>query len=235
MKKYLLPILLLAISFPLLPARAATKNPVSASVYTAWGDVWGVEFDGKNLWTGTPNGQLFKMDTKGNILAGYDIGASNTGLALAGKYIWYSTQKGLYKLDLKGNKILSDDFSDLPDFITGLAWDGRDLWAIDRGNQSLIKLNNKGKIAQTIPVPGGWALLDGLEWDGANFWMADAQTRTLIKFSKRGKVLATYQLPGANATDLAYDKGSFWIADIDDNVIRKINPRYLPKGLTTGR
>lgn len=194
------------------------------------GDIWGVEWDGSFLWVATPGGELYKITTEGEVITSVQIGLFNTGLTWDGSNLWYSSIDTVLKISAQGEVLGRFDFPQMQGaikWITGLAWDGSALWMIDREDQTINKLDSEGIIIETINIPGDWFLLDGLEYDGSHFWAIDAETNTLLKLSKAGIIVSSFYLPGTVSTDLAYAEGYFWIADIDDNVIRKIDPQYL--------
>lgn len=203
-------------------------NGILITLAAPGGDIWGVTWDGSNLWTGTPNGYLYRIDSLGNILNTLSVGTFNTGLAWDGANLWASYGNIVVRYNTDGIQQKLFEVPAALNWITGMAWDGSALWVIDRGAKKLYRINRtNGSIEETVSVAGNWLLLDGLDYHDSHFWATDAETDTLIKLTSGGVIVDTYNLPGATPVDIAFEGSYLWVADVDDNVLRKIDVSKL--------
>ncbi len=108
--------------------------------------------------------------------------------------------------------------------ITGLAWDGKHIWAADRRLRAIFCLQpSNGKTLWRFPAPDLWPV--GLAWDGEALWCADRSSRMLYRMDTRsGRVLKKRRVRAKTPFGLAWDGKSLWLADEGTRSILKINP-----------
>ncbi len=112
-------------------------------------------------------------------------------------------------------------------YCTGLTYDGKYLWTVDRRADSIYALNLNGKIIKSMPAPGYFCM--GMTYDGKYLWISDKDFITtnyeiysgkIYKINpKTGKILKILFTPGDSPMDLAWDGKYLWIADASDKKI----------------
>lgn len=95
---------------------------------------------------------------------------------------------------------------ELPQRISGIAYDGEKLW--------VVIYQGKGRYATLDPMT------HGLVWDGTRLWhMKDNRLSSID--SSTGELTATYILDQIKrASGLAWDGEALWIAEFDGNIWR---------------
>lgn len=137
-------------------------------------------------------------------------------------------------------------------YITGLCFDGKNLWSADRETDKLYCISpNTGQIIREIESPSYWPM--GLAWDGENLWNADIRGTTdiyedyngmIFKIDpKDGTVLKTLRAPSSSPRGLAWDGEYLWCVDnradkliqfstVDGTTIRSFkSPSKDPQGM----
>lgn len=72
--------------------------------------------------------------------------------------------------------------------IEGIAWDGKDLWALDGEDKKIHRINPiSGQLVQSLVL--NQKKLKGLAFDGKALWVADEEEKTLIKIDPKSAVI----------------------------------------------
>lgn len=148
-------------------------------------------YDGKYFWSAKEN-EIYKFDKNGEIVDSFIVPyepfsttEGRWGMAYDGKYIWCCGQGGkgtemseIIKLDKDGN-VLFVDYIFLK-YCTGLAWDGKNLWAASIDDKRIHKLNEYGQTITSIDVPEGYYPV-GLAYDGKYLWCAAVPEEVIFR------------------------------------------------------
>ncbi|MGD1048164.1 MAG: transglutaminase domain-containing protein [Candidatus Krumholzibacteriaceae bacterium] len=107
---------------------------------------------------------------------------------------------------------------------TGIAWDGRNLWAADRKTDMFYRLDPaKGTVLDSIPSPGHFPA--GLAWDGKLLWSTDPTDAKIYATDvSTGKTTVAIDAPASGPMGIAWEGTSLWICDNSDKTISKIDP-----------
>lgn len=108
--------------------------------------------------------------------------------------------------------------------VTGLAWDGRYLWAADHKTDSFYQMDSRtGTVVRRIPSPGHRPA--GLAWSGKHLWSLDVADKRLYKVDPRTRtVVHTVESPVAAPKALAWDGKWLWLSDRKSKTLRRIDP-----------
>jgi uncharacterized repeat protein (TIGR02543 family) len=101
---------------------------------------------------------------------------------------------------------------------TGLAWDGNNLWVIDK-IKKMFKLDTLGNILYRDSVP---FYSEGMAWDGTGFWVSDGSRQ--VKLDTNGNPIDTLNVYYWARSGITWDGSNFWISDYNFNVIHKHDP-----------
>ena len=117
-----------------------------------------------------------------------------------------------------------------------IGWDGSSLWALDNGNQQLVRIDpNTHKTAERLGLPGmGWSVAFGggkgwvSGWNDHSLYVVDVQTRKLadvVTDLDHGPAMLTY---GAGAVWVICVRGADGIGHLDriDPATDKLTGRY---------
>jgi len=118
-------------------------------------------------------------------------------------------------------------------FGTGLAFDGRAFWTVDRDSDKLYRVDPAdGKVLAEIQAPGYFCT--ALAWDGKSLWVADMDFTNTAAEAYSGKIyqldvntgrtLKVIMAPGADPQGLAWDGAYLWVADNETDEIYQISP-----------
>jgi streptogramin lyase len=106
--------------------------------------------------------------------------------------------------------------------ITGLAWDGQNLWLGDGGEAEgrALKLNPRsGVVLHKTTVPAG---VSGLAWAGDRLWVAEYEARVLARVDpESGQVDLKVAVKG-HPGDLAWDGERLWYVDAEWKLLSRI-------------
>ncbi len=116
---------------------------------------------------------------------------------------------------------------------TGLAFDGKVFWTVDRDTDKLYRVDPAdGKVLATLDAPGYFCT--ALAWDGRHLWVADMDFTNTATESYSGKIyqmdvqtghtLKVIMAPGADPQGLAWDGSYLWVADNETDEIYQISP-----------
>jgi hypothetical protein len=197
----------------------------------------GITWDGTDLWIVTNSGDLFKMNTNGDVLTTCrSPEVTPEGLTWDGEAFWvFSTNYSYiyrFSIDESGAKpeVRTLSFFKSPNEIIGgtndgLAWDGANLWYSDR--YSVHKLDIEGTVL------GGFASaheVAGLCWDGEYLWLA-YDDATLAQVDTEGKILHSFDLPVSPIDTLTWAEGYLWavVSDpfADESKIYALEPQTV--------
>lgn len=112
-------------------------------------ELGGLTWDGQNLWCGTVDGWSSRMNemdpNDGSTKRFFFTKGYPRALATDGTFIWNATDNGGMRLGIVYKYKLSDGLFvsqfDTPGFYpTGLAFDGQNLWCVDRETKTIYKL-----------------------------------------------------------------------------------------------
>jgi hypothetical protein len=138
----------------------------------------GITWDGTSLWLFTTNDFLiyqFQVDQEvTHVVSSFPAPTNFFGgditqdLAWDGKSLWYANQFKVYNLDTSGEVLKSFTF---PKNVTGLDWDGSNLWIAFNDfpeNATLNKVNTSGDILATYPST--IFQINSLAWSDGHLW-----------------------------------------------------------------
>jgi len=121
--------------------------------------------------------------------------------------------------------------------ITGLAWDGTYLWALEICNDKIYKVNitkatqdgymENGTVSSISVSAGG--MDGGLEWHNNYLWYGDDYVDKLYKIDESGNIIYYYSI--ADIGGLAFDGSYLWHScdEYSNYKIRKSNPEKYPE------
>lgn len=112
----------------------------------------------------------------------------------------------------------------------GLAWDGTNLWIVDRGT-NIKQFDTTGTQLSTIPFPVADAgRCQGLTWDGQYLWLSEWDQRRVWQLSRTdGTVIHSVPAPdrgdgfGDTLDGLAWDGTNLWGAGRASNKVYQFN------------
>jgi transglutaminase-like putative cysteine protease/outer membrane protein assembly factor BamB len=118
-------------------------------------------------------------------------------------------------------------------FVTGLTWDGKNIWLADRKTDQIYCINpSNGKVERSISAPAYWPT--GLAWDGQYLWCADIRGGIPLAENnvgkiycidpKDGKIIKTIPAPSNSPIGLAWDGQYLWCADNASDEIIQFSP-----------
>lgn len=107
--------------------------------------------------------------------------------------------------------------------VTGLTWDGKNLWAADHKTDALYRIDSRtGKVLARLPSPGYRPA--GLAWDGKNLWNVDPVENRIYRLDvRRGTVDLTVEAPVAESAALAWDGRHLWLASTRKGKLHRID------------
>jgi len=119
------------------------------------------------------------------------------------------------------------------DCATGLAYDGKNIWIVDRKSDKIYKIDpDDGKVIKSFPSPGYFST--GLAWDGKHLWVSDMDFTNSATESYSGKIyevcpesgrtLNVIMAPTSDPQGLAWDGKYLWVSDNIGDRIYKISP-----------
>ena len=130
-------------------AALSTMNAPATPAKARLPELGGLTWDGRHLWCGTVDGWSSRMNEMnagdGSTKRFFFTKGYPRALATDGTFIWNATDNDGKRLGLVYKYKLSDGLFvsqfDTPGFYpTGLAWDGQNLWCVDRETKTIYKL-----------------------------------------------------------------------------------------------
>lgn len=128
------------------------------------------------IWSVTQSGQeLQKLNPlTGALISNYSLGFEPAGLTSDGTYFYISVEDNtgpngtIFKLKKDGTIVSSITVALTDEYMSGLAWDGSNLWAVQEVPNALLKINpNTGAVLNNFTLihdPAGLCWYDGLVW-----------------------------------------------------------------------
>jgi len=116
---------------------------------------------------------------------------------------------------------------------TGLAFDGKAFWTVDRDSDKLYRIDPAdGRVLATFDAPGYFCT--ALAWDGKSLWVADMDFTNTSAEDYCGKIyqidpasgrtLKVIMAPGSDPQGLAWDGTALWVSDNGTKEIYQISP-----------
>jgi len=163
-----------------------------------------------------------------------NIGFGPGGLAWDGAYLWVGGGFGnarIYKYDVATCSIVSSFAAPSAgwlDAITGLAFDGTNLWCHPEETGLIYKLDpSDGTVLDSFEAPSygtGDPNGGGLAWDGSNLWHVHSEWNTLYKLDPtNGSVLDSFSVPSGYSSGLAFWDGKLVVANITTDELHVID------------
>ena len=107
--------------------------------------------------------------------------------------------------------------------VTGLVFDGKNLWVADHKTDRIYALDRTGRITKSFPSPG-WRPA-GLAFDGKYLWNLDEADQKLYQIDpKTGITIHRLDSPVVAARALAWDGSALWLSDGKTRTLRRIDP-----------
>lgn len=109
-------------------------------------------------------------------------------------------------------------------FSTGLTYDGKNLWLVDRQTDVIYKIDPKtGGQIETLPAPGFSPT--GLAWDGSHLWVIDDKELLLYRINpKTGEAVKVIEAYTRNPKDICWDGSLLWVVDDKLDLIMSLDP-----------
>lgn len=173
------------------------------------GLAWSVALDGKDVWTATVSGNIYKLDgSTGAILKELKApSAQPWGMAFDGTSLWITdfAEKRTYALDPEtGIETFSFNNPDQERGAKGLAWDGSALYLMGWTTGKIYKINTQGKVLKTITLSEGVG--GGIAWDGKAFWIPCGSG--ICWYSTAGKRIGAIYAASEGTWDLEWEKAA---------------------------
>lgn len=112
--------------------------------------------------------------------------------------------------------------------VTGLAWDGENLWSCDAENAMIYQHDNKLEVIAKIPSPMPKPV--GLAWAKKSLWVADGEKNVLWRLKRRGAewqktgpytLEAFAQNKNLNLSGFTLWHGAAWFVSEEDGLLIK--------------
>jgi len=104
---------------------------------------------------------------------------------------------------------------------SGIAWDGHDIWLIDRNGKKLYRVSLDGNILQkfniSIDKPLSLAANDDF------LWTSSVRKNKLYKLNKKGDVVSVFATPGHFPFGITWGDGALWHTDKNAGTIYKLS------------
>ncbi|MBI2645297.1 right-handed parallel beta-helix repeat-containing protein [Candidatus Uhrbacteria bacterium] len=181
---------------------------VVKKIGTGLGLTWSLAMDGKNVWTATVSGDVYKLDGEtGKILKQFKVTSPQPwGMTFDGQYLWITdfAEKRTYSMDPEtGKEIFSFLNPDQERGAKGLAWDGKYLYIMGWITSIVYKIDRQGNLIDQ------WKMKDidgggGLTYDGTYFWIPVGNR--IGKFDTNGKLVGVIYIASEGTWDLAWEK-----------------------------
>jgi outer membrane protein assembly factor BamB len=119
---------------------------------------------------------------------------------------------------------VSQEFSVAPKYATGLAWDGRYLWACDWWEAKAYKLDpSDGSVVASIELP--CPRPDDIAYADGSLFVCDATQPLVYKLDLATGIVGTsYAGPGSSPSALAWDGTYLWASDRSRNELYMLDP-----------
>ena len=170
---------------------------------------------GRVFVTGATNpGALYMIDpshTAGAAATVAEVGIIPLGIAFDGNRIWTSNFGGIPKVNTGASVSIITPGPTMPwkvttvnagfEQLSGILFDGTNIWVTDSSAGTLLKLDGDGAIVQTVPVGEG---PENPAFDGSNIWVPNSgdDSLTVVRASD-GAVLRTFSAANGNQNGLS--------------------------------
>ena len=191
-------------------------------------DIFGLTFDGRNLWVGGNDSQaIYEVDRLGNIISSFDTAAiadSFTGLVYIDGSLWAidATNSYLIHFSLTGVVRQTIDLSGFQGTLYGLDFDGKYFWLCDVTNQAIYQLDTNGVLIKTITTT--YTDSKGVSFYRKNLLVSDETKRCLEIYDRLGNVIGAFDFDPIDSAPRAmtFDGKYFWIAGNENDYIYQI-------------
>jgi len=104
---------------------------------------------------------------------------------------------------------------------SGIAWDGRDIWLIDRNGKKLYRVSRDGSILQKFNISIDKPL--SLAANGEFLWTSSVRKNKIYKLNKNGEVVSIFGAPGHFPFGVTWGDGALWHTDKNAGTIYKLS------------
>lgn len=160
------------------------------------------------------------------IIESYDVPANSSGLAFDGTLLWMGgigeAGNWIRAVNPETGALVDSIPAPVPNCL-GLAWYKGNLAYLSSHTDSTYLIGMNGSV-QAFPNP--YLFMAGLGVDESGLWSASyyEPARTLLQIDDRGRVLSAMPFSGRQSRDMAYHRGWLYVADLQTQEIRVINP-----------
>ena len=95
--------------------------------------------------------------------------------------------------------------------MSGLAFDGPNIWLSDQNGNTIYELDQTGGIVSSFAGPASDPA--GLTFDGTNLWLVDRATDMIYELDTSGNVLSSFATPGNDPRGLTFDGTNLWLVE----------------------
>ena len=192
-------------------------------------DIFGLTFDGRNLWVGgNANQAIYEVDRLGNIIKSIDtsgVGDAFTGLVYIDGSLWAInyTDSYLIHFSLTGVVIQTIDLSGFQGTLYGLDFDGKYFWLADVASQAIYQLDTNGVLIKTLTTT--YTDSKGVCFFRKNLLVSDETKRCLEIYDRLGNVIGVFDFDPIDSAPRAitFDGVYFWIAGNENDYIYQIS------------
>ena len=186
---------------------------------TGLGLTWSLAWDGRNIWTCTLSGHVYKLNPQtGEILDDFVLSGSPTwgtptqpwGMTFDDEgYMWVVdfAERKVFKVDPRTQAIIYSFDTPHPTVggCKGLAWDGQYLCVMGWVTPVIYRMTKTGALVNTITLSeGGWG---GLAWDGEHFWVPGGY---ILKYDALGHRVGWIYPTSEGTWDMTWDGTHLW-------------------------
>jgi hypothetical protein len=143
-------------------------------------------------------------------------------LTFSGDVLWVvDTQSRILALNYFSGALIRE--LDFPEPVSGIAYDGKDLWLAVRNSNRLVQVNavNGAQIRVLNLLRGD---LGCLEYAAERLYVADRMSNSiLVVDSESGAIEKSISQPGYTINGLAFDGTYFWTIDASQNKIFRLD------------
>ena len=162
-------------------------------IFSLPGTPYAVAYDGANVWVtlwngpSGPSGSVAKVRASDGLLLGnFPVLGSPAAIVFDGSYLWVACGgSSVVKMFVDGSVVGTFPVGNDPE---ALLFDGTSLWVANRGDGTVMKLNQNGSKAGTYSVGNSPS---GLTFDGTDVWVANQSGATELRASD-GALLGTF-------------------------------------------
>jgi hypothetical protein len=173
----------------------------------------------------------------GAIISSFDApgsGASLTGLAYDGTYLWSCRPPSIYKLNLPGGSVASTIPSPSPSSSEGLAWLAPNLRNANSSSDVIYELDPATGAILSYFTPSGADGTLGLAYDGTYLWASFMNSMLIYRMIPGDPVPVQFFLaPSESPQDICWDGQYLWMTEyLPSARVYQIDPGWV--GLQAG-